>query len=157
MIKIRYKPLRTGGYSIFLDIYSAGKRERKFIGLRTSKDYSKTKFVSKEDIEAVEKARQLVCEYCKENPEKSARKKETTPSLIEFIKKKASVTKNSKVNIQTLEKHLNLFCGKKDVPFTIISEKWITDFATYLNGQLSESTINGLFCFLKQFPFYHLP
>jgi len=63
MIAIRYRPLRKGEYSIYLDIYSVGKRERKFTGLRSSKDYSKTKFISKEDVGAVEKARKMVKEF----------------------------------------------------------------------------------------------
>ena len=59
MIAIRFKPLRTGGYSIYLDIYDKGKRERKVLGLWVSKDYSKHKYISKEDTTSVEKARQI--------------------------------------------------------------------------------------------------
>jgi len=150
MIAIRYKPLRNGEYSIYLDIYSAGKRERKFLGLRSSKDYSKTKFLSKEDFEAVEKARKKVKELSGEvpeitNPDKNLNKNETAPSLIEFIQ----VAGISPSKSPSLVRHLQLFSGKKDISFNVITEKWIKNFETYFNKQLAKSYINELLLILR--------
>ncbi|MBI5539060.1 MAG: phage integrase SAM-like domain-containing protein [Bacteroidia bacterium] len=150
MITIRYKPLRNGEYSIYLDIYSIGKRERKFLGLRSSKDYSKTKFISKEDFDAVEKARKMVKELSGEipeitNPDKNLNKKETAPSFIEFIQ----ATKLSPSKSPLLIKHLQLFIEKKDISFNVITEKWIKNFETYLNKQLAESYVNELLLILR--------
>lgn len=149
MITIRYKPLRTGGYSIYLDIYSAGKRERKFPGLRSSKDYSKTKFISKEDFEAVEKAKQIVRELSGENSENHKKRKKAIPSLVEYIQSQISDAGKIRSTKQSLVKHLRLFIGKKDVPFNIISGKWIKSFELYLNEHLAEATINELLFTLK--------
>ncbi len=146
MITIRYKPLRTGEYSIYLDIYSAGKRERKFTGLRSSKDYSKTKFISKEDIEAVEKAKKIVQELSSAIPETTNfHKKETIPSFFEFIQTTGvSPSKNP-----LLIKHLQLFSGKKDISFKEINEKWIKGFESYLKKHLAESYQNELLLILR--------
>ena len=149
MITIRYKPLSTGGYSIYLDIYSAGKRERKFPGLRSSKDYSKTKFILKEDFESVEKAKQIAKELSGENSESQKKGKETIPSLVEFIQSQMSDAGKIRSTNQSLVKHLRLFIGKKDVSFNIISGKWIKSFELYLNEQLAESSINNLLFTLK--------
>jgi site-specific recombinase XerD len=149
MIAIRYKPLRNGGYSIYLDIYSAGKRERKFPGLRSSKDYSKTKFISKEDFEAVEKAKQIARELSGENSDNQKKGKEAIPSLVEFIQSQISKAGKIRSTNQSLVKHLRLFNGKKDVPFNIISGKWIKSFESYLNEHLAESSINNLLFTLK--------
>ncbi|MBI5541238.1 MAG: phage integrase SAM-like domain-containing protein [Bacteroidia bacterium] len=137
MITIRYKPLHNGEYSIYLDIYSAGKRERKFTGLRSSKDYTKTKFVSKEDFDAIEKAKKIVNEL---SSEITKNKKDTVISLIEFIQ----TTEKNQSSYKKLVMHLQLFSGKKDLSFDIISKQWINSFQSYLNKQLAESYSNDL-------------
>lgn len=144
MITIRYKPLLNGEYSIYLDVYSAGKRERKFTGLRSSKDYSKTKFISKEDVGTIEKARKMVCDLnatCVENPKRKNAKEST---LILFIHEKIiNVGKFRSVHLSLL-KHLKLFTGKKDIPFSTVSEKWVREFEKYLNLHLAEATVNEI-------------
>ncbi len=151
MIKIRYKPLLTGGYSIYLDIYTAGKRERKFLGLRTSKDYSKKKFISKEDFEAVENAKQKVIEFSGEHKECSENESQATPLLIEFIKMLTKdYTKQRSANL-SLIKHLQQHTEKKDLPFSVITKKWINSFESYLNSHLSDTTVNVLLLTFRSF------
>lgn len=150
MITIRYKPLRNGEYSVYLDIYSAGKRERKFTGLRSSKDYSKTKFISKEDVGTIEKARKMVSDLnatCAENP-KSNNIKDAT--LIIFIQEKIINAERIRSTHQSLLKHLKLFSGKKDIPFSTVTEKWVKEFETYLNLRLAEATVTEILFSLRR-------
>lgn len=150
MITIRYKPLRNGGYSIYLDIYSTEKRERKFTGLRSSKDYSKTKFISKEDVEAIEKVKKIVSDLTITCPEKFKNNTVKETSLIEFIHEKISNDGKIRSTNQSLVKHLKIFSGKKDIPFTSVTEKWVREFEKYLNLQLAESSVNGMLFTLRQ-------
>lgn len=151
MITIRYKPLRNGGYSIYLDIYSAEKRERKFTGLRSSKDYSKTKFISREDIDAIEKVHKIVSDLTISCPEKFKNNTVKDTSLIEFINEKISNAGKIRSTNQSLIKHLKLFSGKKDIPFTSVTEKWVREFEKYLNLLMAESSVNEMLLTLRRF------
>ncbi len=65
-VTVRYRPLKDGTFSIFIDIYENRVRRTKMLDLRVAKDYSKVKNVLKADKEAVEIANQTALDYQRE-------------------------------------------------------------------------------------------
>lgn len=58
MITIRYKPLKSGKFSVYLDIYSTENqvREYKFLNIYVTQDYSKIKRIKEIDQEHIDSA-----------------------------------------------------------------------------------------------------
>jgi hypothetical protein len=144
MITIRFKPLRSGEYSVFLDDYNKGKRQRTFLGLRVTKNYSKSRFIAKEDLSAMEKARKIAQEMSASEKVAVSPDVSKNPSLITFIERQVNKIDKKSYTCMSLIKHLQKYSCKKDIPFKIISEKWIEGFRDYLNSIMAEATINGL-------------
>lgn len=149
MIKIRFKPLKSGGYSVYLDDYEKGNRSRKFLSMQVSKDYSKSRYIAKEDIEVMTQVHQLVKDLSEHKADNVISSGIEKIKLIEFIKIKFSKKSKYSSTVLSLIKHIKIFTERADIAFTSITEKWISDFTEYLQQTMKESTINGLLSTLK--------
>ncbi|MEI6579386.1 MAG: site-specific integrase [Eubacteriales bacterium] len=150
MITIRFKPLRSGEYSVFLDDYNKGKRQRTFLGLRVTKDYSKNRFIAKEDIPAMEKARKIAQEMSTAENVIALPIKNAKPSLITFIEQQSNKSEKKSYTYQSLIKHLQYYSGKKDLTFSSVNKKWIEGYQNYLHEIMTESTVNGMIWYFKR-------
>ncbi|MEI6767158.1 MAG: site-specific integrase [Bacteroidota bacterium] len=150
MITIRYKALLNGQYSLYLDIYNQGQRQRKFLNLRSSKDYSTNRFIVKEDIDAINLARQAAKEFSDGNTsicKKSLKNKKR--HFIEFIVERTSSEMKLRSTEQSLIKHIRLYTAKNDIPFSILTRQWIEGFEKYLESGLAKNTVNSLVYTMK--------
>lgn len=148
MIKLRYKPLKTGKYSIYLDIYSADeqgnrKRQYEFLKLQVSKDYSKIKNVLTEDrnyvdlAEGIRSKREL--ELVGDIKGLKVRQKTTLLSFKDFLTKYQR--KNNDFRIKSLQFHLNNFTQASDLLFVDITTEWLIRFQEYLSLVVSHNTV----------------
>lgn len=153
MIKLRYKPLKSGEYSLYLDIYSSDdkgrqKRQYEFLKLYVSKDYNKVNNILAEDRNTVELAENIrkkrELELTSEINGLDVKRKTTHRSLIIYLQDYYDRT--GRPQVKTLLYHLNKFSDGTDIPFMDVTTDWLDEFREYLSGEVSQ---NGVHNYLK--------
>ncbi|MEI6579388.1 MAG: site-specific integrase [Eubacteriales bacterium] len=148
MIHLRYKPLKSGKYSIYLDIFSTDeqgnrKRQYEFLKLQVSKNYSKINNVISEDrhtfdiAEDIRKKREM--ELAGEIKGLKTKQRTTFRSAIEYLR--SFQLKTSDFHIKSLLFHLNGFTQNKDVRFIDITQDWLLGFEEHLSMKVSHNTV----------------
>jgi integrase len=156
MIHLRYKPLKSGKFSIYLDIFSSDeqgnrKRQYEFLKLQVSKDYSKINNVVSEDrhtfdiAQDIRKKREM--ELAGEIKGLKTKQRTTYRSAIEYIKSHHRKTGN--IRIQSLLFHLNGFTKNQDVRFIDITQEWLHGFKEYLSMKVSHNTLRNYLKILR--------
>lgn len=153
MIKLRYKALATGNYSLYFDAYSTDsngnqKRQYEFLKLQVSKDYSKVKNIATEDkdtmilVENIRAKRELelVGEIRGVKPRQTAIYK----SFIGFMND--AYYKKHDERLRTVILHLNNFRKGEDVLFSEVTPEWLEEFKSYLILHISN---NAAFSYLS--------
>lgn len=146
MIKLRYKPLSAGNFSLFLDIYSSDssgnkKRQYEFLKLQVSKDYSKIKNIlasDKENMALAEEIRakrelELVGEIRGVKP----RQKATNQSFLQYLNE--AYYKKGDERLMTVIYHLRNFTDGQDKLFTDVTPEWLDEFKSYLLLRVSNN------------------
>lgn len=154
MIKLRYKPLSSGDYSLYLDIYSSDtsghkKRQYEFLSLQVSKDYSKTKNILVTDRETIILAEDIRAkrELALVGEIRGVKPKQTSShkSLITYLNE--SYYKFHDERLRTVIQHIKSFTDGQDVLFSEVTPEWLDEFKSYLllrisnNGCLSYMSI----------------
>lgn len=119
MVTIRYKALRTGGFSVYLDIYSKGKRERKFLGLKTSRDYAKEERINASDKVSVEKAIQMANEYGDNSISLHKKKRKESHTLISYLAINRNRLTCQNIIVEALIKELTLFGANETIVYEV--------------------------------------
>lgn len=156
MIKLRYKPLKSGKYTLYLDIYTSDKkgnkkRQYEFLKLQVEKDYSKVKNVLANDrttiwqAEEIRKKREL--EVTGEiNGVKARLGYNDNNSVIGYLKTVYYKTGNERIS--TLLYHLNRFTDNENISFREIDTAWLNEFKQYIITNVSQ---NAAVNYLKLF------
>jgi integrase len=153
MITLRYKPLKSGNYSLYFDIYSSDsngfkKRQYEFLNLQVAKDYSKIKNILTSDrdtmllVEDIRSKREL--ELVGEIRGVKPRQRATHKSLIDYLDE--MYYKNHDGGLQTLIFHLKNFTCGSPVLFSDVTADWLAEFNDYLITHVSQ---NGSYGYLK--------
>ncbi len=156
MIYVRYKPLKSGKYSLYLDIFSTDdqgnqKRQYEFLKLYTQKDYSKLKNIIADDrnivdlAEDIRKKREM--ELAGEIKGLRTKQKTTHRSALEYLR--AYQRKKGDFHIKTLIYHLDNFTEGQDVKFMEITPEWIGRFQDHLSTRVSHNTTKGYLKILR--------
>lgn len=143
MVYLRAEKTKTKGYSLYLDIYKNGQRERKRLQLYVSKDYTKGGRIKKDDKFNWKLANQLKVEaQHKLNLEGTSFVMEYTEkgNFIDFFKKK-NKKKNNSTYTYALKKLIE-FKGH-ELKFNQVRLHLLKGFKSYLkdNG-VSDNTAN---------------
>jgi len=156
MIQLRYKPLKSGKYSLYLDIYSNDKsgnqrREYEFLKLYVSKDYSKIKNIASEDKDSMQKAEYILkarsLEVSGEINGLKVRQKGSGESLTGYLD--ALYNRYGDRHVLTLINTIKEYVGKKDILFSAITPSWLDDFKEHLLRNVSQNTANGYLSLLR--------
>ncbi len=160
MITLRYKPLKNGKYSIYLDIYykdASGKmkREYEFLKIYVSEDYSVKKRIKEADkelllyAEGIKAKKEL--EFLNGNYGLITKKAESDAAYLIFLEKEVR-RKKTNVNYNlALLKHTKAFVKDKQPTFAEINRDWCEDFKAYLLKQVSQNTARAYLQALKLF------
>jgi integrase len=147
MIILRYKPLKSGKYSVYMDIYSCDKsgnksRQYEFLKLQVTKDYSKMKNIASEDKDTIALAESIrgkrELEITGEMNGLKVGQKTTHHSFSQFIE--LSNKKNPQNSLKALISLINKFTDNKDVRFIEVTPDWLEQFKTFLLKKVSINT-----------------
>jgi site-specific recombinase XerD len=161
MIALRFKPLKNGKFSAYLDIYiedESGHKKRSYEFLKKyfSKDYSDEKArVADEDKEALKVVRAVRAKREVEIMKgEHGLKRKQAPAAVDFIafveeevKKKK---KNPDVNDSLLKKAKS-FIAQKPIRLSAISSDWCSQFREYLLSVVSNNTTRSYLFALQYF------
>ncbi|MDJ1503489.1 site-specific integrase [Xanthocytophaga agilis] len=160
MITIRYKPLKNGKYSIYLDIYvqdATGKmkREYEFLKIYVSEDYSVKKRLKDADKESVLYAEGIKAkkelEFLNGNYGLIEKKADSQADYLTFLTREVKrKTTNVDYNLALL-KHTKVFLKDKQPTFAEITRDWCEDFKSYLLKNVSQNTARSYLQALKLF------
>jgi len=141
-VKLRRKKTKQGE-SLYLDIYTNGKREYEFLKIQLTKDKeaNKEKMRIAESIRAKKEIEILSGDYG------LTPKFKKQANFVEYFEKFQKDKGYYSTYYCTL-KHLKQFTGGS-IKFTQINDKWLEDFKTHLLKNLSVSTANLYFVALK--------
>jgi len=155
MIHIRYKPLKSGKFSLYLDVFSTDeqgnkKRQYEFLKLYTGKDYSKINNILVEDrnaynmAEDIRKKREI--ELAGDIKGLRTKQKTTNQSAIEYIL--YHQRKTGDFHTKSLIYHLSNFTKGQDLLFMDVTTECIVRFQDYLRTRVSHNTVKN---YLKMF------
>jgi len=156
MIYVRYKSLKSGKYSLYLDIFSTDdqgnrKRQYEFLKLYTQKDYSKLKNIIADDRNVVDLAEDIrkkrEMELAGEIKGLRTKQRTTHQSALEYLR--TYQKKKGDVHIKSLLYHLDKFTEGQDVKFMDITPEWISHFQDHLVTRVSHNTVKGYLNILK--------
>lgn len=147
MIHLRYKSLKSGKYSLYLDIFSTDeqgnqKRQYEFLKLYTQKDYSKIKNIILEDrnivdlAEDIRKKREM--ELAGEIKGLRTKQRTSFQSVLDYIR--LYQRKTGDIHTKSLLFHLDNFMENQDLRFMDITPDWLTRFQDYLSTKVSHNT-----------------
>jgi site-specific recombinase XerD len=171
MITIRYRKLKTGKYSVYLDSWNTitNKHEYKFLKMQVLRDYSKPFFlkdgttsigkngaiklmpIEKEDKETMALIenikRKLELEIA--NSENGfAKKKKTNQSFTAYLN--SFILNNNDETGNRLKFNIGKFTNDNELMFDEITFNWIEAFKRHLEKTLSQNSVRGYLSKLKQ-------
>ncbi|HEY4784967.1 MAG TPA: phage integrase SAM-like domain-containing protein, partial [Bacteroidales bacterium] len=147
MITLRYKKLKTGKYSLYLDIYTTDdkgnkKRQYEFLKLQVSKDYNKIKNILLDDRDNMDLAedirRKRELEVTGELRGVKARMGYSGHlSVTEYLESVYYKTGNER--IKTLLYHLKRYTDSEKLFFNDVDTVWLNEFKDYLVTTVSQN------------------
>lgn len=143
MISIRYKPVKSGRFSIYLDIYNPENkvREYRFLKIYVTQDYSKSNRIKEIDREHVDSARAIKGKMdlmSISDDHQLGRKLKNVPELIEFAE--AYYKKTNDYNDKAVIIHLKEFIGKNKVLVSNVSPELLESFKKTLMGKMKKNS-----------------
>jgi integrase len=171
MITIRYRKLKTGKYSVYLDSWNtkANKHEYRFLKMQVLHDYSKPFFlkdgttsinkngaIKLMPIEKEDKETMALIENIKRKLELEiastengfAKKKETNQSFTAYLN--SFIVSNNDETGSRLKLNIDKFSNDAELMFDEITSDWIEDFKRHLEKTLSQNSIRLYLSKLKQ-------
>jgi integrase len=142
-VAIRKKKLKNGNHSIYLDIYSQGKRKYEFLNLYLQKGQTETNREVMKLAEKIRAERMLKDAHDEFGIEYSKKGK---TSFLKFFENEIK----DRSNFQMAFKHLKGYCNK-NITFKHIDENWLEGFKNYMikELELKPNTGNYYFGLLK--------
>jgi integrase len=147
MIAIRYKKLKSGNYSVYLDICvkdEKGQMQRSydFLNIYVSRDYSKSKRILQQDEEKIELVRSIRSKrelemYGTIQGLDTGRR--VNISLLDYVWD--SYEKTSRKNYRFFHGHLKKFSRGKDILFSDVTTRFLNRFKDYLLESVGQNTM----------------
>ncbi len=137
MVKLRKKKIKTGEYSLYLDIVNNGERNYEFLKMYLGKN----KIVNKETLSIAESIR------ARRQIELSAEEYSVTTNFkknidfIEYVKKITLAKPRSAKPYYNTFKHIKDFIKGDKLKFKNINEIWLKEFQDYLSTFLSINSV----------------
>lgn len=134
-VKVRKKKMKSGKFSLYLDIYHKGIRKYEFLQLYLTKDRT----ANKETLaiaESIASKRQLEVSY---DSHGFTPKFKRNADFIEYFEKKTRPKAKSSPVRNTL-RHLKIFTGGK-IKISQIDESWCEKFRDYLSGVVGPNSV----------------
>jgi integrase len=156
MIKLRYKPLKSGRYSLYLDIYTSDEkgnqnRRYEFLSKQVSKDYSKLKNIVAEDKETMIRAeatlRKRELEVTGELNGLKPRQKSSSITLMDYLEENYLITGDR--HIPMLQSIVKRYTNNQDALLMDITLSWIDGFKDFLLKNVSQVTAYGYMSLLR--------
>jgi len=148
-IKIRYRKIGNGNYSMYLDLFHNNQRKREFLKIYlegTKKSYHK----DKEKVIYIQALRdQKEIELRQKNNNFALVNNSSKILFLDYFEAKAKI-KNRKWN--TTIKHFKEYCETiyhKNITFDSINRNFCENFAEYLKSKLAPKTARGYFIVFK--------
>jgi len=156
MIKLRYKKLKSGTFSLYLDIYTSDdkgnqKRQYEFLKLQVLKDYSKIKNILAEDRDTIDKAEEIRKQRELEIAGQLSGLKTRMAfndhlSVNGYLETVCNKTGNQR--IKTLLYHLNRYTDNEGITFKDLDREWLDEFKNDLVTNVSQNAAHN---YLKLF------
>ncbi len=137
MVKLRKKKIKTGEYSLYLDIMNNGERNYEFLKMYLGKN----KILNKETLSIAESIR------ARRQIELSAEEYSVTTNFkknidfIEYVKKITLAKPRSAKPYYNTFKHIKDFIKGDKLRFKNINEVWLKEFQDYLSTFLSINSV----------------
>jgi len=158
MIKVRFKPLKSGMYSTYLDIYyktsdNKSKRSYEFLGIHVHKDYSnaRVRIMEKDSenmklVHAIRNKRETDLNFAKHGYEKPNR---PSLELLDYLEE--CLTKKFNYKLECLIIHLHKYLGKKSFLISEVKEDFLDAFQSYLMLVVSQNTTHAYMSVFRQY------
>lgn len=156
MVTVRYKKLKNGKFSAYLDLYSGngeGKRNYEFLKIYLDKDYSSTSTrVSEADkekmklIKAIRNKREDELSFSDAGYKQPGK---TNYNLTYYFDECLAKKFNSKLECLTI--HLHKYFKKQNVVFNDVDEALLNSFQNYLLTQVSRNTTSAYMGVFRQY------
>jgi integrase len=155
MVLLKYRKLKSGKFSLYLDISFEGKREYEFLKMKVEHDYSKLNIIGKPQrikpddkikIELAEKIRNKR-QFAIDEGNHGYKKKKTNLSFIQFLDE-YSLDKNDD-NVKRLKYNIVKY-SSVNIAFEDITFQWIEGFRKFLFEILSQNSVRSYLWKLKQ-------
>jgi integrase len=144
-IKIREKQLKGNKKSLYLDIYSNGKRTYRFLKLYLTGN----KTADKENIRLAEKIRIEIQNRMNHNNNGFQYGEKGSENLIVFYERFLSQRKKSIEMTKSCYRHLKDYIGRKNLNISDVSIKWLNDFQKYLLTRVKPNSAINYMTILK--------
>lgn len=157
MISVRYKQLKSGKYSAYLDIYmkseGKGKRNYEFLSIYVNKDYSNSKIrvleADKDNlklIQAIRNTRETELNFSAHGYEV---KDKINYNLLDYFD--SCLNKKFNYKLECMNIHLHRFVKDKRLTFRDVTVEFLEKFQNYLLlSKLSKNTANAYLSVFRQ-------
>ncbi len=158
MIKVRFKPLKSGMFSTYLDIYyktsdNKSKRSYEFLGIHVHRDYSnsRVRIMEKDSenmklVQAIRNKRETDLNFAKHGYEKPNR---PSLELLDYLEE--CLTKKFNYKLECLIIHLHKYLGKKSFLISEVKEDFLDAFQNYLMLVVSQNTTHAYMSVFRQY------
>lgn len=158
MVSVRYKELKSGKFSAYLDIYmkasdGKGKRNYEFLGIYVAKDYSSPKIrvaeVDKENvklIQAIRNKRETELNFSAHGyqvPDK------VNYNLLDYFDE--CLSKKFNYKLECVNIHLHRFVTDKNFTFIDVTPEFLESFQKYLLLKVSRNTTSAYMGVFRQY------
>lgn len=156
MITLRYKPLKSGKYSLYLDVFttdSNGNRDRhfEFLKLYTLKDYRKVKNIVQEDrntvdlAESIKRKREL--ELIGELNGLQVNQKTTNRSLLEYLDSYYRKTGNK--TTRSITNNIMKFVGGAEPSLSDVTPEWLQQWCEFMETTVTKNSAHEYLSVLR--------
>ncbi|MFC3560852.1 site-specific integrase [Pedobacter jamesrossensis] len=157
MISVRYKELKSGKFSAYLDIYmksdGKGKRNYEFLSIYVHKDYSNPKArvmeVDKENfklLQAIRNARETELNFSAHGYEVPGK---VNYNLLDYVDD--CLNKKFNYKLECLNIHLHRYVEDKHTTFSDVNVEFLENFQKYLLTKVSQNTTSAYMGVFRQY------
>lgn len=157
MVTVRYKELKSGKFSVYLDIYmksnGKGKRNYEFLGIYMNKDYSNPKTrvmeIDKENyklVQTIRSKREIELNFSAHGYEAPSR---INYRLLDYFDE--CLNKKFNYKLECMNIHLHKFVEDKLMTFNEVNVNFLEQFQDYLLAKVSRNTTNAYMGVFRQY------
>ncbi len=158
MIAVRFKPLKSGKFSVYFDIYTKtvhgkGKRNYEFLGIYVHKDYSNNRIrvLAKDSekmklVQVLRNNKETEMNFSKFGYKQTSR---ISYQLMEYLDE--CLKKKFNYKLECLIIHLNKYLKNKSFLFSEVTKEFLEKFQDYLLFHVSRNTTHAYMSVFRQY------